>query len=289
MKTIGVIAKDNNSEILKTVEIVRKWASDNSYQLNFEQLSSKILGLAENGLPIEEFARHSEVIVTLGGDGTLIRVARYAALSGAVIVGVNFGKLGFLTESLPAELAAVLDSVKAGKAKISERSMVTAEVWRQGKLIFTAPALNDAVLLKSSKNTLIDLDLNVGDEEMMRLRADGLIFSTPTGSTAYSLAAGGSIAFPTLNILLITPICPHSLTVRPLIVPLNSVYSVNIPEHDAQLVLSMDGQEYVSLLPFDKIIIKEAGDKVKIVRSPKRNYYEILRTKLNWAVSNKGG
>lgn len=289
MKTIGVIAKDNIPEILNSVEVVRKWAADNSYQLNFEQLSSKILGRSENGLPIEEFARHSEIIVTLGGDGTLIRVARYAALNGAVIVGVNFGKLGFLTETLPAELSDVLDSVKSGKSKVSERSMITAEVWRQGKQIFSAPALNDAVLLKSSKNTLIDLDLNIGDEEMMRLRADGLIFSTPTGSTAYSLAAGGSIAFPTLNVLLITPICPHSLTVRPLIMPLNSVYSVNIPEHAAQLVLSMDGQEYISLLPFDKIIVKEATSRVKIVRSPKRNYFEILRTKLNWAVSNKGG
>jgi NAD+ kinase len=166
--------------------------------------------------------------------------------------------------------------------------MLHASVRRKGKEIFAAQALNDAVIQKDARARLLDLDIAVNGEPVMRLRADGLICSTPTGSTAYSLAAGGSIVHPALEVLLVTPICAHSLSARPLILKLSDKLLATIPEYDGTMVLTIDGQLSIPLQTGDAIEIGESPYRIKLVQSSSRSYFDILRTKLNWGIANKG-
>lgn len=287
MKTIGIYIKDARPEIKKVLEQITAWAKSNNYRVLFEVNTAKTLGLNEQGQSLEKLAALADPIIALGGDGTLIRVARYSAVTGAVIIGVNFGNLGFLTEILPSEVIAVIENYVSGNSLIASRAMLKAELTRNGSTVLSQIALNDAVILKSSHSALIELDILVRDEDIMRVRSDGLIFATPTGSTAYSLAAGGSIVYPTLSVLLLTPICPHSLTIRPLVLPLDNEYSVVVPNHDGKLTFIVDGQDSVDLRPGDVIKITKAAYQAKFIRSPNKNYFEVLRQKLNWSVANK--
>ena len=285
MKAIGMILKLNTPEVQEVLAQLKAWSESNFYQMFFDEESASLLGQSD-GLALEELSVKCNPIITLGGDGTLIRVARHAAELDRTIIGVNFGNLGFLTEIAPHELISCLELVIAGKAKLAERTMIKARVMRRGEEVFTSRALNDAVILKSAESSLVDLDIAKDDSEMMRLRTDGLIFSTATGSTAYSLAAGGSIAYPTLSLMLLTPICPHSLTNRPLVMPLDSLYTVTAPEHEGTLHLTMDGQVSIDLEAGDKILLTKASTLLKFARSDSKNYFDILRTKLNWSVGN---
>ena len=284
MTTVGIIAKEAKKEVIEVVDSLREWTEKNGHSLVVEKETSKLLKLSEKTARIDRLASQTDVIITLGGDGTLIRVAKFAAKTKTIVIGVNFGKLGFLTEIAPSQVIDSLSDVIDGVASLAKREMIQAKVVRKDKEIFSSVSLNDVVILKSSKGSLVDLDISKDDEPMMRLRADGLIFATPTGSTAYSLAAGGSIVYPSLSVLLVTPVCPHSLTNRPLILPMDDEYSVTIPDHDEQLVLSMDGQEHLTLRPMDKIYITRAETSVRFVKSSTNSYFDILRTKLNWSL-----
>jgi NAD+ kinase len=232
-------------------------------------------------------AHQADPIVILGGDGTLIGVGRYVEKSSPTLVGVNFGNLGFLTEIAPEELFTTIEAVLAGSAAIGTRSMLRAEVWRNETLLFSSQAVNDAVVQKGARARLLDLDIAVNGEEIMRLRCDGLIAATPTGSTAYSLAAGGSIVHPSLAVMLVTPICAHSLTSRPLILPLDAAFSVSIPQYEGRVFLMIDGQDNVELRSGDVVRITKAKNTVKFVKSPRKSYFDILRTKLNWGIRNR--
>ena len=235
----------------------------------------------------DKLATSADPVVTLGGDGTLIGVARYVQGQSPVMIGVNFGNLGFLTEILPSELFSTISNVLSGSSRFAVRSMLMAEVYRQGELIFSSQAVNDAVVQKGVRERLLDLDLAVDGEAVMRLRADGIIIATPTGSTAYSLSAGGSIAHPSLEVALITPICPHSLTNRPLVLGLDSNIRITVPNYDGKVFLTIDGQVSTQLLPGDALCLQRAKHSVRFVRSPGKSYYDILRTKLNWGIANQ--
>lgn len=285
MYTLGIVAKYNRPELLAVVSQVEAWAAAKSIKVFFEAESATLINKG-NGLPVEDLVRVCNPLITLGGDGTLIRIARHAADFDRTIIGVNFGNLGFLTEVAPEDLIQTLDTFLAKKVQLANRAMIKAQVFRAGKEVFSCRALNDAVILKSSLTSLIDLDITKDQEEMMRLRADGLIFATPTGSTAYSLAAGGSIAYPALSVLLITPICPHSLTNRPLIMPLEAEYFVSIPEYEGSVTLTMDGQESFELISGDLIKLTKAKASLQFVRSASKSYFEILRSKLHWSRAN---
>ena len=288
MATIGIIAKEASKEIFAVIESISSWANKNDHKILLEKETATFFKSAHKKTKIEKLASESNLIITLGGDGTLIRIAKYAAKTKSVIIGVNFGNLGFLTEITPKEVLQSIQEVLNGSAPLAKREMLQVKVERKGKEVFSSICLNDAVILKSSMGTLIDLDVAKDKSDLMRLRADGLIFATPTGSTAYSLAAGGSIVYPSLSVLLITPICPHSLTNRPLILPIDSLYKVKVPDYDGEnIVLSVDGQEHVELKSQDKILITKADTSVMFVKSSTKNYFEILRTKLNWSIGNK--
>jgi NAD+ kinase len=292
MATIGLVVRPDTKAAQSLGQEMIRWAVGNSHTVLLEENTAKIFdGRGYSGnytvCTAEELPTRADPIVTLGGDGTLIGIARYVKERSPVIIGVNFGNLGFLTEIAPSELFPTLDNLFSGKASYGERAMIRAVVERAGTKIYDSQAVNDVSILKDSRGKLLDLDLSVNHEEVARIRGDGLIIATPTGSTAYSLAAGGSIVFPSLSAMLVTPLCPHSLTSRPFILPLSFGLGVSIPEYEGNVFLSIDGQDSQPLEIGDSILVTQAENSVRFVKSPSKSYFEILRTKLNWGVANK--
>ena len=286
--TIGLAIRPGVEQAEELGLKVLAWAKKRKLPILLERETAAILKSGHKGVSERELANNADPIVVLGGDGTLIGIAHYVEKRCPTLVGVNFGHLGFLTELAPSELMDVLDSVLDGGVKCGERSMILAEVLRKGKVVFSAQGVNEAAVLKGAEDSLLDIDFAVDGEPVMRLRADGLIIATSTGSTAYSLAAGGSIVYPTLPVILVTPICPHSLTARPLILKLDSELTLSIPPYEGKVVLSVDGQVSTALSSGDLIRVTRAKHSVKFVRSPSRSYFNILSAKLNWGIANKG-
>lgn len=284
---IGLVIRPGIDEAVLLGREVVRWAKANSLEVLADEESTDALP-SGSAVPAatEALAAHGGPIVTLGGDGTLLRVARYISRHDCVVIGVNFGKLGFLTEIAPGELFDVLEGVIAGRAKLGQRTMLLSEVLRKSRKIFSSQTLNEAVVQKGARAKLLELDVTVDDEEVMRLRADGILISTPTGSTAYSLAAGGSIVYPSLPVMLLTPICPHSLSIRPLVLPMDSDLHITVPEYDGDVSITVDGQASIDLQHGDVVKVTKAPNMLTFARSPSRSYFEILRTKLNWGIAN---
>jgi NAD+ kinase len=233
----------------------------------------------------QAIARDVDMVLVLGGDGTLLGMADCIgeAHSRIPILGVNFGSLGFLTEVTLPELYPSLDAAISGRALVEERLMLRAVIRRDGGIFRQAVALNDAVITKAARSRMIDLSVSVGDEFVTRVKADGLIIATPTGSTAYNLAAGGPIVQPTVDALLLTPIAPHTLTNRPIVIPATSRVRVqpNMEPRD-ELFLTFDGQTGFQLQAGDDIIVERSDDPLRLIRPSTRSYFEVLRTKLKW-------
>jgi NAD+ kinase len=232
--------------------------------------------------PREELPRLAELLIVLGGDGTLLATARVAADHSPLILPVNLGGLGFLTSVTLTELYPILGEILEGKHRISERVLLQAEVLRGGKVVAQHRALNDAVLNKGAVARMIDLDLHIDGGYVCSYKADGLIVSTPTGSTAYSLAAGGPIIYPVVEAFVITPICPHTLTNRPLVIPNSARVEVDFRADDESVYLTLDGQVGVHLKNGDRVSVAKSSSKLRLVRPSKKTYFEILRSKLKW-------
>jgi NAD+ kinase len=235
----------------------------------------------------DDLPNHCDLVVVLGGDGTLIGMAGRVANAGAdiPIAGVNFGSLGFLTEITLPELYPALEAVLAGRARIDERMMLSSRTLRGGALYTERLALNDVVIAKSALSRIIDLAVTIGEERVMRIRADGLIVGSPTGSTAYNLAAGGPIVHPAVDAILITPIAPHMLTNRPIMVSASSEVRVQ-PAAGAsndEIVVTFDGQSGHAMVPEDVIVIRKAQRTTRLVQATTRTYFDVLREKLKWS------
>ncbi|MBD1399375.1 NAD(+)/NADH kinase [Pelobacter sp. M08fum] len=244
-------------------------------------------GLAEQigqlaGYAGDEIPALVDLILVLGGDGTLISVARQVGSKQVPIVGVNLGQLGFLTEITREEMPDMLDKLIAGDYKISERMMIDALIHRDGKVVGEYTVLNDAVINKGALARIIDLETYVDGRHLSTYKADGLIVSTPTGSTGYSLAAGGPIIYPEINSLLITPICPHMLTNRPIIIWSRSIIEIEVKFQDDVVFFTADGQVGHKLLSGDRVEVRRSETRARLVISPYREYFQILRTKLSW-------
>jgi NAD+ kinase len=228
-----------------------------------------------------------DLMVVLGGDGTLIGMADRIAKSGAdvPILGVNFGSLGFLTEITLPELYPALESVLAGTAEIEERIMLRSRTLRDGTVHADCLALNDVVITKGALSRIIDLAVSINDRPAMRVRADGLIVASPTGSTAYNLAAGGPILHPEVDAMLLTPIAPHMLTNRPIVIPASSEVSVRpvMNGSNEEVFVTFDGQSGHPLQPEDVISICRADRPMRLVRASTRTYFDVLRQKLKWS------
>ena len=224
-----------------------------------------------------------DLVISLGGDGTLLYAARSWGLTGIPLFGVNLGHMGFLAETEPARFVPLLNDILAGRYRAEKRMALEVAVVRQGQVAAETLALNEVVINKGSLSRIITVNFQIKDFGCWSFRADGVIISTPTGSTAYNLSAGGPVVYPTLSATIITPICPFSLTSRPLIIPANLPVEMTVDAHDQDIHLTADGQISIPLKPGDHIIAQAHKADISLIVNPHRNFIDILRQKLNWA------
>ncbi|NWF55712.1 MAG: NAD(+)/NADH kinase [Syntrophaceae bacterium] len=281
MKRVGIVVKPNKPEAISVARELMGWLERKNVGVALDPSVAPSLNPALS-CSREEMGLSVDLVVVLGGDGTLLSAARYLNGDKVPILGVNLGGLGFLTEITLEELYPVLDRVLDGKVKTERRMRLKVVVIRQGEKVGEYTILNDAVISKTVLARIIHLRHSVDGVYVTTYRGDGIIICTPTGSTAYSLAAGGPIVYPSLDSVLITPICPHTLTNRPLLIPDRATVEFILETEESDVRLTLDGQVGCDLLPFDRISITKAQNHVLFIKSPYRDYFEILRTKLKW-------
>ena len=282
MKKVGVFIKKNNVEGFELAGKLRLWLEERDIETFFESDAAKALGLEKSYAKVD-IPDLSDLVIVLGGDGTLISVARVVGPSSVPVLGVNLGSLGFLTEITEEELFPMLEKILKGEYTLEERMMLSASIYRQDERIAHYSALNDVVINKGAIARIIDLETTINDQYLTLYRVDGLIIATPTGSTGYSLAAAGPIAYPSLQAMIITPICPFTLNNRPIMIPDDSLVDVTIKTENVEHLLTLDGQVTFALKAGDVVKIRKAEYSTKLIKSPYRDYYEVLRTKLKWS------
>lgn len=280
MKNIAIVAKphaDNIDSIL--VHLVGYLKGMNITPLLEERAASVINSQQATH---QEIRDNADMLIVLGGDGTLISSVRIIDNKEIPILGVNLGRLGFLTETKIEELEKTLDRILSGDYKTEKRLKLCSRVLLSGEETFKSSVINDIVINKGALARIIDIDVYIGDLFVNTYRADGLIISTPTGSTAYNLAAGGPIVYPTQNNIIITPICPHSLSNRPIVVDGDLEIRLKVKNDDERVFLTYDGQIGKRLTNGEEVIIKKSSHYVNLIVSSNRNYFALLREKLGW-------
>jgi NAD+ kinase len=286
--TVGIVAKTQLREAAQVVRDVVTWLEKRNLRPVVAEDTAEVAGLtsAQTAAPAA-LPDAADLILVLGGDGTLLGMARQIAVARTdpPILAVNFGSLGFLTEITLPELFEALASVVDGIARIDERSMLRSRTIRNDTLLAEELALNDVVITKSALSGILDLSVSVGDQFVARFRADGLIVATPTGSTAYNLSAGGPIVHPQVNAIVLTPIAPHTLTNRPVVLPESSEIHIHpeLGDRHAEAFASFDGQSGIKLERGDTVIVDSASRPLRTIRAASRPYYTVLREKLRWA------
>lgn len=280
MDKIGIITKPRKPEAIEAVRRLVPWLRDQGKEPFIEIDVASVLG--ERGYQRSEIPPLVDMIIALGGDGTILSVARLVGDLGVPILGVNLGGLGFITEVSLDEIYTTLEDLFKGDYTFEERLMLTAHIHRKGGRIADYNVLNEVVINKGALAKIIDLDTYINKYYVTTFKADGLILATPTGSTAYSLSAGGPIIYPTLQSFVITPICPHTLTNRPIVLPDDFLVEIILKSESGDVFLTLDGQVGLSLMHEDIVEVKKSEGKIKLISSPKRDYFKILRTKLKW-------
>ncbi len=282
LKTVGVFVGPQKPEALAVVRDLQKWCERRGIELRTVGTSLQEMDCTPLAQENGELAEDVDLFVVLGGDGTILGAARLVGARRIPVLGVNFGWLGYLTEFTLDELFQALDGVRNGDFSVDCRMMLDVILERDGRAIATYRALNDAVINKGAPVRMIELDCYIDGMFVSSFRADGMIVATPTGSTAYSLSAGGPIVHPSMSAILLTPICPHMLSNRPVVVPGESLIEVVFKRAGEGLMLTVDGQIAISLLPDDRVSIVQSESKFELVRPTNRNYFEVLKTKLKW-------
>ncbi len=281
IKCVGVVVKPNNEEAWKTACEVSVWFENRGIRPIGEPRREAEIGEDET-VEIEKFKAKADLIVVLGGDGTMISAARLTGKRETLVLGVNYGSLGYLTEFRIEELYEALESILDGNYKVDQRVMLDAEQWRGGEKLNTGRVLNDVVINKAALARIIEIDVELNELHVNSFRADGLIVSTPTGSTAYNLSAGGPIVYPSMNAVVLTPICPFSLTNRPIVIPDKSEISLKLLNNNEGVVLTLDGQIGFPMNSKDIVRIRKSETTFNLVQPTNRNYFDVLRNKLKW-------
>jgi NAD+ kinase len=279
IRVVGLVAKFEEPKAAEIATWLVPWLKENGKRVLVETNVARAGGRVCSK---KEMARRADLIVVLGGDGTLLSIARLVERPRVPILGVNLGGLGFITEVAVDELEEVLGRILAGKYAAEKRMTLEIKVHGKTGKARKFRVLNDAVIAKGARARIIGLETYIGKEYLCTYRADGLIISTPTGSTAYSLAAGGPILYPSLGAIVLSPICPHTLTNRPIVVASKSRIHVTLRSSGDTVILTPDGQEGMRLNNGDVVEVRDYGVPVSLVKVPGRSYFEILRTKLKW-------
>lgn len=280
MNTIGLVVNSNKGNVAETLVKLIDWLKDHNINVMMNKETAALLGFVGEGMPTRELAQICDCIMVWGGDGTLLNCARQTASSGTPIFGVNLGRLGFLTEIDIPDLTEKMQALIAGQYTIEERMMLESTVIRQGQIVNRAVCLNDAVVAKGGFSRMVRLNVRVNGEFVGGFAADGIIVASPTGSTAYSLSAGGPIVSPEVHVLLITPICPHSLSNRPIVISPDGEVEIEVLPCAGDVMLTMDGQYGVSLQNNDRVLIKRAPVKARFVKIKKTSFFTVLGEKL---------
>jgi NAD+ kinase len=282
IRTIGIICKPIKEMVSTVVPPLMAWLTARGVTVNLDPQTATTVGAPERGLRRDEMGGKMDWLIVLGGDGTLLSAARAMGANQVPILAVNLGGLGFLTSVTLDEIYPVLEDILADKPKLSERMMLQAEILHDGKTSDKQIALNDAVANKAALARMLDFDVHVDGHHVGRYRADGLIVATPTGSTAYSLAAGGAVIFPTADVFALVPICPHAMANRPLILPLSSTIGIKAISPAPATILSADGQLVGELDAGDAVTIRRSRRTVRLMHLADSSFLEALRRKLHW-------
>jgi len=282
IKKVGITSKPKKAEVREVVPSLIQWFRDRQIEVFVDKETAATLDGREKSLTRNEMPGQVDLIVVLGGDGTLLATARALNRKPVPLLAVNLGGLGFLTVITREELFATLELVLAGNLSTERRVQIEAEIVRADEVIASYLALNDAVLNKGAIARVLDFDVWVDDKFISTYKSDGLIVSTPTGSTAYSLAAGGPVITPSVAAFIVTPICAHTLTNRPIVLPDSATIEVAVKSQRESVYLTVDGQVGIALRSDDTVRIKRAASHVELIQSPHKTYFEILRQKLKW-------
>jgi NAD+ kinase len=279
IRTVGLVAKYQEPKAAEMVRWLVPWLKQRGKRVLVE---NGVVRTAAISCTKKEMAAKADLIISLGGDGTLLNIAPLVERPDVPILGVNLGGLGFITEVAANELESVLNKTLEGDYETEKRVTLEVRVHSKNGKVHKFRVLNDAVIAKGARSRIIDLETYIGDDYLCTYRADGLIISTATGSTAYSLAAGGPILDPALGAIILSPICPHTLTHRPIVVPSTPAIHVTLRSSGDTVILIPDGQPGVRLDNGDKVEARDYGLPVSLIKIPSRSYYEILREKLKW-------
>jgi NAD+ kinase len=284
MKRIGILVKPAFQDAKPLLQELVPWLRARGRDPLLDSSLAQLIGEATS-YSKKDLATLADLLLVLGGDGTMLAAARLVEDRPTPILGVNVGGLGFLTEVSREELYHALEQVFANAYFEEERLMLRSRIMRLGEQVAQATVLNDVVLNKGAIARMVQLEISINGQLVTGLRGDGLIISTPTGSTAYSLSSGGPILNPSVHALILTPICPHTLTNRPIVIPQDVLVEVVMVSRDEGAMVTFDGQVGVALRHQDTIEVRASGHKTKLIRFRDRNYYEMLRKKLKWGES----
>ena len=287
IKRIGVIVKPHQPDALETLCRLTSWLSEHGITLVGPTEVERETIERRTGCTIDvvhesELARQVDLILVLGGDGTMIATSRMIGDVRVPVIGVNYGGLGYLAEFPLEELFPALESILAGQYQVQQRLMLTVELWRGEELVTRNRVLNDVVVNKSALARIIEIEAYLNEQFVNLFRADGLIVATPTGSTAYNLSAGGPIIYPSMNAVVITPICPFTLSNRPIVVPDDSMIEVRLVTEKEEVALTLDGQVGFPLNFEDRVTIRKSDTTFNLIQPTNRNYFDVLRDKLRW-------
>jgi NAD+ kinase len=280
IKTVGVVSKPNVPAAANLVPKLLQWLHERDIAARLDEATAFYGGGA--GIPRADVPEGCDLVIVLGGDGTLLSAVRAIGRREIPLFPVNLGGLGFLTAITVDDLFPELERALLGEHRVAKRKLLNSQVVRDGKTIATFDALNDAVLTKADIARMIDLDVYVDDQLVCAYKADGLIICTPTGSTAYSLSAGGPIIFPSVPAICLTPICPHMLTNRPVLVPETSIIRVISRGPDESVYLTIDGQVGTPIRERDTIVCHSTQYALHLIRPPRQMFFDVLRQKLKW-------
>ena len=274
IKRVGIVVKQNHDEALRTAHELAEW------------LETREIDIA--GGPFNELKGNNkfdptvDLVVVLGGDGTMISTARLVEDYEPLVLGINYGSLGYLTDFRIEEMLPSLEAIFEGNYEIDRRVMLNAEQWRDGKMLEKGRVLNDVVINKAALARIIEIKVSLNGLFVNSFRADGLIVATPTGSTAYNLSAGGPIVFPSMNAMVLTPICPFTLTNRPIVVSDEAAIELVLEHENEGVILTLDGQIGYPLKAGDRVKIRKSRTTFNLVQPTNRNYFDVLRNKLKW-------
>jgi len=280
-KVAAIISRPSRPEVARTVPELLAWLDAHGYDVIVDPETAKYSNGQEEVLRSQMSSRPLDLVVVLGGDGTLLSAVRATAATDAPLLGVNLGSLGFLTDVPLSSLFTMLDQIAQGRAPVEQRSLMQCDLLRGEEILGSYKAFNDVVVNKTALARLNNYDLFVDKAFVSSYRADGMIVATPTGSTAYSLSAGGPVVMPTVNAFVITPVAPHSLTHRPLVVPDSAVVEILLRSDEEVAYLSLDGQPGLDLKDGDRVRCRRSEHKVSLFRTDV-DFFHVLRTKLKW-------